>query len=52
MTINICVVLQDDMGGLERDVVINLMTVPDTATCTYIYTSITLRKFKKHILPY
>ena len=30
MTINICVVLQDDMGGLERDVVVTIIVMPDT----------------------
>jgi len=29
-TINICVVLQDDMGGLERDVVVTIILMPDT----------------------
>ena len=36
-TVYICVVLVNDMGGLQRDIVIDLTLVPDTPNSKYIY---------------
>ena len=47
-TVDICVVLEDDMGGLERDIVLNLMTVPETANgMPYMYA--VMHELKEHI---
>ena len=45
-TVDICVVLADDMAGLQRDVVVNLSIMPDNTNsksallCIYVFNHI------------
>ena len=36
-TVYICIVLANDMGGLERNIVVDLTLVSDSANSKYIY---------------
>ena len=36
-TVDICIVLENDMGGLQRDIVVDLTVIPDTANSKHIY---------------